>query len=104
MTIYNVVVPFESLLYEDEPSSSRKTQLPGNFDLPAMNVVMEEEGSYRAELQVEASSGTEAKEIAVGRVEEFLALQAAWNDGFRVRLRGVRATQLHDGSVDRSSL
>ncbi len=99
MTVYDVVVPFEPLLYEEDPSYSRTTRLPDNFDLPAMNVAVDEEGTYRAKLQVEASSGALAKEIAVACVEEFLALQAAWNDGFHVRLRGVRATQLHDESA-----
>jgi hypothetical protein len=102
--VYDVVVPFEPLLYEEDPSYSRTTRLPDNFDLSAMSVAVDAEGSYRAKLQVEATSGTLAMEIAVARVEEFLALQAAWNDGFRVRLRGIRATQLHDemaASVER---
>ncbi len=99
MTVFDVVVPFEPLLYEEDPSYSRTTQLPDNFDLPAMNVAADAEGTYKAKLQVEASSSALAKDIAVARVEEFLALQAAWNDGFRVRLRGVRATQLHDEST-----
>lgn len=98
MTAYRVEVPFEPLLYEDDPSTSRTTELPSGFDLPAMNVVSEADGIYKAELHVEAADGTAAKGIAVDRVEEFLALQAAWNDGFRVRLRGVRATPLSDGS------
>ncbi len=98
MTAYRVEVPFESLLYEDDPSTSRTTELPSGFDLPAMNVVSEAGGTYRAELHVEAANGTSAKDVAVDRVEEFLALQAARNDGFRVRLRGVRATPLSEGS------
>jgi hypothetical protein len=97
VAIYDVLVPFESLLYEEDPSSSTTARLPGNFDLPAMSVEVEEGGTYRAELHVEASSATVAKKIAVGRVEEFLVLQVAWNDGFRVHLRGVRATRLQDG-------
>lgn len=99
MRVYDVVVPFEPLLYEEDPSYSRTTRLPDNFDLPAMSVAVDAEGTYKAKLHMEASSGTLAKEIAVARVEEFLALQAAWNDGFRVRLRGARATQLHDESA-----
>jgi hypothetical protein len=89
MAVYDVVVPFEPLLYEDDPSTSRTTQLPSNFNLPAMNVVEETDGTYKAELlQVEATGSNAVKDIAVERVEEFLALQAAWNDGFRVRVRG----------------
>lgn len=99
MTVYDVMVPFESLLFEEYTSSSSTAKLPGNFDLPAMSVAIDAEGTYKAKLHVEASSGTLAKKIAVDRVEEFLALQAAWNDGFRVRLRGVRATQLHEESA-----
>lgn len=99
MTAYRVEVAFEPLLYEDNPSTSRTTELPSSFDLLAMNVVSEADGTYKAELHVEAADGTSAKDIAVDRVEEFLALQATWNDGFRVRLRGVRATTpLSDGS------
>lgn len=98
MTAYRVEVPFEPLLYEDDPSTSRMTRLPSDFDLPKMNVVAEGDGNYTTELHVEATNGTVAKDIAVDHVEEFLALQAAWNDGFRVRLRGVRATPLSDGS------
>ncbi len=64
-----------------------------------MNVTVDEEGTYKAKLRVEASSNALAKESAVARVEEFLALQAARNDGFRVRLRAVRATRLHDESA-----
>jgi hypothetical protein len=98
MGVYDVVVPFEPLLYEDDPSTSRTTQLPSNFNLPAMNIVEETDGTYMAELQVEATDSNAAKDIAVERVEEFLALQAAWNDGFRVRVRGVRATPFPNGS------
>ena len=99
MTVYEVSVPFVSLKYEEDPSTSRTTQLPSHFGLPAMNVAMESPGIYRAVLHVEASNATLVKEIAVDRVEEFLALQAAWNDGFRVRLRGVKATPSRDESV-----
>jgi hypothetical protein len=98
MAVYDVAVPFEPLLYEDDSSTSRTTQLPSTFNLPAMNAVEGTDGSYKAELQVEATGSNAAKDIAIERVEEFLALQAAWNDGFRVRVRGVRATPLPDGS------
>jgi hypothetical protein len=43
VTAYRMEVPFEPLLYEDDPSTSRMTRLPNDFDLPKMNVVAEGE-------------------------------------------------------------
>jgi hypothetical protein len=95
MPAYIVFVPFEPLTYA-ALSSTATTQLPHTFNLVGINVSEDPTSGYTAVLQMEAASIREAKAMAVRQIEEFLALVAISNDGFRVQLSRVRADRIAD--------
>lgn len=95
---FTVQVPFEPIVHESLESTA-STSLPDEAILPAGLHIKADDELYRATLDVIASRPSDAKIVAIRRVEELLKLFAAWNDAFRVIVSGVRA-QVGDPLVE----
>ena len=89
MAKFRVHVPFEPVLQEDLQSSVI-SGLP-DTDLPHGITLRRNGETYTTEIEVLSQDPRTAKLDAIRLVEDFLAILAAWNCAFQVRISGIRA-------------
>lgn len=89
MPRFSVFVPFEPVPQEDLRSRVIN-ELP-DTDLPHGIILRRSETEYSTELEISTDDPYTAKLEAIRLVEDFLAVLAAWNCAFQVRIAGVRS-------------
>lgn len=89
MSRFHVFVPFEPVPQEDL-GSRVISELP-DTDLPDGITLRRSETEYLIEFEIASDDPHMAKLEAIRLVEEFLAVLAAWNCAFQIRIAGIRA-------------
>jgi hypothetical protein len=88
--LWNVEVPFEPFVHASLDSTIQAA-LP-EASLESGVRIIRTDPTYVASVEVEATTPRAARAAGVDRVESFLKVLAAWNDGFTVEMSRVRAT------------
>lgn len=89
MAKFRVQVPFEPVSHEDLRSSVI-SELP-DAELPQGMTLRRSGEAYVTEVEVSSQDPGTAKLDAIRLVEDFLAILAAWNCAFQVRISGIQA-------------
>jgi hypothetical protein len=90
--LWNVEVPFDPFVHASLDSTIQ-AELP-EASLECGLRITRTDPTYVASVEVEATTPRAAKVAGVDRVESFLKVLAAWNDGFSVEMSRIGATPI----------